>query len=236
VAGLAPYKKDYHSFFVFQVLPKQNLLKNNFSPFFLCPKKTVWASEKWIMIEEIYNKLPAKPYCTDNFEFGINIRSKEIASKAKHIQLNGPTHKNFLVFDVDRSSAAMDWYDLRVPTPNLAIQNPANGHAHLVYGLSVSIRTATNAKIKPLRYAAAIESALCAALDADRGYCGLIAKNPLNNFWRVKEWSSSFYCLDELADSLDLSQQAKNDNDYGIGRNCSLLGSTPFPRTVLKRR
>ena len=175
------------------------------------------------MIEEIYNKLPNKPYCTDSFECGIRIRSKKIASKAKHIQLNSPTHKHFFVFDVDRNGAAMDWYDLKVPAPNITIQNPSNGHAHLVYGLSTPVRTANNAKIKPLRYAAAIENALCTSLDADRGYCGLMAKNPLNNFWRVKEWNSYLYCLDELADSLDLFQQAKNDADYGMGRNCSLF-------------
>ena len=175
------------------------------------------------MLEDIYNKLPKKPYCTDSFDFGVKIRSRETASKAKHIQLNGPTHKNFIVLDVDRPHAAMDWYDLSVPTPNLTIQNTVNGHAHLLYALSTAVRTVQNAKIKPLRYAAAIESALCKALDADRAYSGLMAKNPLNNFWRVKEWNGSFYCLDELADSLDLSQQAKNDSDYGMGRNCILF-------------
>jgi len=173
--------------------------------------------------DTIYNKLPKKPYCTDDFEHGIKIRSKNIASKAKHIQLNGPTHKNFIVFDVDRNGAAMDWCDLGVPTPNMTIQNPDNGHAHLLYALSTPVRTAENAKIKPLRYAAAIENALCTALQADKGYCGLIAKNPLHSFWRVTEWQSSLYCLDELADNLDLSQPAKNDSDYGIGRNCTLF-------------
>jgi hypothetical protein len=56
--------------------------------------------------------------------------------------------------------------------------NPENGHAHLLYALKTAIRTAPDGKMKPLKYAAAVERALRKKLDADTGYSGLICKNP----------------------------------------------------------
>lgn len=66
----------------------------------------------------------------------------------------------WLGFDVDRIGAAIDWSDRNAPAPTLTITNPENGHAHLLYALKTSIRTAPDGKMKPLRYAAAVESAL----------------------------------------------------------------------------
>ncbi|MCP5904493.1 replication initiation protein, partial [Klebsiella pneumoniae] len=91
-----------------------------------------------------------------------------------------------------------------------------------------SIRTAPDGKIKPLRYAAAVESALRKKLEADAGYSGLSCKNPNHGHWKIAVWQPELYTLDWLADSLDLS--AANDKeivaDYGLGRNCTLFDET----------
>ena len=134
----------------------------------------------------------------------------------------------WLGFDVDRIGAAIDWSDRNAPAPTLTITNPKNGHAHLLYALKTSIRTAPDGRMKPLRYAAAVENALRKKLEADAGYSGLICKNPNHGHWKIAVWQPELYTLDWLADFLDLN--AANDKeivaDYGLGRNCTLFDKT----------
>jgi len=160
--------------------------------------------------------------------FGVRIAGKERAILAKYIQFNQPHAMFWLGFDVDRIGAAIDWSDRNAPAPTLTITNPENGHAHLLYALKTSIRTAPDGKMKPLRYAAAVENALRKKLGADTGYSGLICKNPNHSHWKIAVWQPELYTLDWLADSLDLN--AENDKeivaDYGLGRNCTLFDKT----------
>jgi len=178
---------------------------------------------------ELFNdRLPHKPYFSDDLHFGVRIAGKERAILAKYIQFNQPHALFWLGFDVDRIGAAIDWSDRNAPAPTLTITNPENGHAHLLYALETSIRTAPDGKMKPLRYAAAVENALRKKLGADTGYSGLICKNPNHSHWKIAVWQPELYMLDWLADSLDLN--AANDKeivaDYGLGRNCSLFDKT----------
>jgi len=179
-------------------------------------------------IELFNDRLPHKPYFSDDLHFGVRIAGKERAILAKYIQFNQPHALFWLGFDVDRIGAAIDWSDRNAPAPTLTITNPENGHAHLLYALETSIRTAPDGKMKPLRYAAAVENALRKKLGADTGYSGLICKNPNHSHWKIAVWQPELYTLDWLADSLDLS--AANDKeivaDYGLGRNCSLFDKT----------
>lgn len=171
-------------------------------------------------------RLPRKPYHIDTLGEGLRIRDVQQAIAARYIQPNGPTHRYWLVYDVDRSGAAMDWDDRSAPPPTITAQNPENGHAHLIYGLEVAVRTAPDGKLGPLRYAAAVDCAIRAVLDADEGYAGLICKNPLHPFWRVTEWESRLYELGDLDSWLDLEQygdRRKRLPDYGLGRNCNLF-------------
>lgn len=175
---------------------------------------------------ELFSRaLPKKPYYSDDLYFGLKIAKAEIAKRAKYIQHNGPTHMLWLAYDVDRPGAAIDWSDLGAPAPNLSVKNPENGHAHLLYGLTVPVRTAPDGRAGPLRYAAAVESALCKVLKADQGYAGLIVKNPLHSAWQVQEWEAEPYTLDLLADNLTLAGAEPKDYQiaYGLGRNCSLF-------------
>lgn len=172
-------------------------------------------------------RLPRKPYHTNDLSSGLTIRAAQQALKSRYIQANGPTHKYWLVFDIDRTGATLDWYDKNAPAPNIVATNPANGHAHLIYGLEIPIRTAPDGSSAALRYAAAVEHALQKKLGADASYSGLICKNPLHPFWQVSCWEQNLYTLDWLADYVDLSAYngKRRLPDYGLGRNCNLFDS-----------
>ncbi|MCV5365250.1 replication initiation protein, partial [Escherichia coli] len=131
----------------------------------------------------------------------MRIAGKERAILAKYILFNQPHAMFWLGFDVDRIGAAIDWSDRNAPAPTLTITNPENGHAHLLYALETSIRTAPDGKMKPLRYAAAVENALRRKLGADTGYSGLICKNPNHSQWKIAA-------------------------DYDLVRNCTLFDQT----------
>ena len=173
-------------------------------------------------------RLPRKPYHTDEFTSGLSIADVSRALGARYIQPNGPTHRHWLVFDVDHAAATLSWDDVGAPAPNITVTNRANGHAHLIYGLETPIRTAPDGKVAPLRYAAAIEAALREKLGADLGYSGLICKNPLHTHWLVQVWEPASYDLSWLADYLDLSPYngRKQLPAYGLGRNCTLFEKT----------
>ena len=170
-------------------------------------------------------KLPHKPYCTNDFTYGVRILPKDIAILARFIQQNQPHAQHWLAFDVDRTGAAIDWSDRNCPAPNITVKNPRNGHAHLLYALTLPVRTAPDSSASALKYAAVIERALCEKLGADVNYSGLICKNPFHQEWQVVEWRWELYTLDELADYLDLSASARRrvDKDYGMGRNWYLF-------------
>ena len=178
-------------------------------------------------LEFFQERLPARPYCTDNLNYGLNIRSKIQAIEKRYIQPNHPVRKYWLPYDIDRPGAGYDWEFREAPAPNIIVENPENKHAHLLYGLEIPVYTSPGAHIKPLRYAGAIDCALAKKLDADMGYSGLIVKNPLNTkAWKVWEIEERLYDLDWLADYLDLERywdRRRNLPDYGLGRNCTLF-------------
>ncbi|MCV5889293.1 replication initiation protein, partial [Escherichia coli] len=61
-------------------------------------------------------KLPHKPYCTD--DLGVTyIRPKSTAIKKKYLQVNQPKLVTYLVFDIDRQGGVLAWYDNDLPTP-----------------------------------------------------------------------------------------------------------------------
>jgi hypothetical protein len=172
--------------------------------------------------------LPRKPYHTDAFSTGLHIADIARAMGARYIQPNGPTHRHWIVFDVDTPDATMVWDAVGAPAPNITVTNRDNGHAHLIYGLETPVRTAPDGNVDPLRYAAAVEAALREKLGADEGYAGLICKNPLHNHWIVQVWETRSYTLDWLSDYLDLSpyNARRHIPDYGLGRNCNLFEKT----------
>jgi hypothetical protein len=180
--------------------------------------------------EQFVNYLPTRPYCTDDLSSGLQIRPRGTAIKKAYIQQNGPGILRWLVFDVDRPGAALAWEQGDLAPPNFVAVNRENAHAHLVYLLSPGVCKTAAAREKPLRYVAAIERAMTTRLGADRGYAGLITKNPLHPRWRVWEIHDHPYALGELAEYLDLRAVRGAANDsvmpaeaHGLGRNCALF-------------
>ena len=168
------------------------------------------------------SKLPTKPYCCDNLAAGLKIRNLETALKFRYIQFNHLV-ANFLVFDIDRPGAALAFEESNLASPNLAVINRNNQHAHLIYFLAKGVSKFSDSSLKALKYLAAIEAAYTARLGADAGYAGLIAKNPISPFWQVWQIHNRQYDLSELADYVDLKTAKKEQILLGFGRNCDLF-------------
>jgi hypothetical protein len=169
-------------------------------------------------------RLPARPYCTDDFAFGLMVRPKASAARCRYIQPNTPFAISWLVFDIDHPDGAIRWEDMFIPPPSIIVANATNGHAHLLYAIKTPVFS-TPDHPKPLRLAAAIQEAMREKLDGDPGYAGLITKNPLHPDWRVIVWPMAVYELEDLACWVDLSKPKKRPRkeEIGLGRNCSLF-------------
>ncbi len=172
---------------------------------------------------DLVESFPNKPYCTD--ELGVTyIRPKSTAIKKKYLQVNQPKLVTYLVFDIDRQGAVLSWYDNDLPPPYWSSKNPENGHGHIAYRLKVPFSTSDISHLEPIRYAAAIESAMTTRLKADRGFAGLLTKNPLHRHWQNEFWTDHEYTLDELAEYLDLRGHPLRGSEVsGLGRNCELF-------------
>ena len=85
--------------------------------------------------DDFYEKLPKKPYCSDDLGRGVIIRPKRTAIQKPYIQHNPPCLVSSLVFDIDRQDAYFAWSDANLPTPTWIAKNRQNGHAHIGYML-----------------------------------------------------------------------------------------------------
>lgn len=128
----------------------------------------------------------------------------------------------WLIFDIDRPCAAFSWEWALLPPPTISVINPSNGHAHLLYGLRVPVGLGNFSRDAPIRFAAAIQAAFTAKLNADVGYVGLISKNPFHRDWKSL-YQSKFYDLHELSDYVMLSKNSSRQGVIGLGRNCVLF-------------
>ncbi len=181
-------------------------------------------------LEQFTDRLPNKPYCSDDLNYGVRILPKRLALLKKYIQPNHPYYTYFFVFDLDYDTAYIDFYYSMtgVPTPNLIIENPENGHAHYVYQLKTPIYKTDASKPKPIQYGNAVYNALRDVLNADVGYTGLITKNAVHEQWRTYTIRSEPYTLNQLAEHLELTSKQINepiapDEAVGLGRNCCVF-------------
>ena len=171
------------------------------------------------------NRLPQAPYCTAGKGEAVVIRRLQTALRNPLIQINLPVLTWWLIFDVDQPQAGLAWEDAGLPQPNWVAVNPENGHAHIVYGLNIPIKTADPEHIKALRYFAAVYDAMTFALKADPNYSGLLTKNPVHQNWRTYWGSKAAYELSELAEYVNLSNMQKRveSDSRGFGRNCTIF-------------
>ena len=167
--------------------------------------------------------LPRKPYCTDDLGAGLQIRPANMAARRRYIQANPPWLRAWIIMDVDRPGGALAWDDADLPLPAWSSANPANGHAHLAWGIEAPVLLGQHDRQRPMRYLAAVESAMTAKLEADPGYSGLITKNPIHSHWRTA-WAppgAGTYDLGYLSEWLDLPKHAPRERPerVGVGRN-----------------
>ena len=178
---------------------------------------------------DFYEKLPKKPYCSDDLGHGVIIRPKSTAIQKQYIQHNPPCLITSLVFDIDRSDAYFAWSDANLPTPTWIAKNRQNNHAHVGYMLATPVCTTHRARQNVIEYLAKIEQAYSLALGADRGYTGLITKNPCHTAWENHIFGVEPYELNYLADFVEL-QELKTDlkEVSGLGRNCMMFDTVRF--------
>jgi hypothetical protein len=185
--------------------------------------------------------LPRRPYCTNEPREGQTVRGRDEALSFSHLQPNTSGKVVWLAFDVDQPDGATCWSRLSAPPPTLAIENPRNGHAHLLYALETPVPRTDAARAKPLLYLAAAQEGIRRKLRADPGYSGHLCKNPLHPRWQTQQWATT-YTLADLAEWVDLPRIADmkkrvSDPDYaGLGRNCELFERLRTPAYSLVRR
>ncbi len=180
--------------------------------------------------KEFQNRLSKKPYCSNDLEFGLQIRNKQVALSKKYIQANTPFNLSWLCFDIDYPCVLETTFKEKIlPSPNIIVVNPKNHHSHLLYGIKQQVHLTDNSSIEPIRYAHAIQYALREELKADSGYTGLIIKNPQNDEWHTKELTESLWSLGELAEYLKLPNKIpKKEMFIGLGRNCTLFENARY--------
>ena len=166
------------------------------------------------------DSLPAKPYCTNDYAWGLRIRQADTAKRMRYVQANSPWAMRWLIFDVDSVWGIFSAEDANLPRPFSITANPNNGRCHLIYGLETPVMMGGRDRPGPQRYGVAVEAAYAEALGADPCYSGLMTKNPLHPHWRV-EASGELYDLGYLAEFVSLGKPRRvMDSVMGIGRNC----------------
>lgn len=178
--------------------------------------------------------LPDKPYCMTAKDRRTFIRPLHVAQRYPYIQINAPWLTVAMTFDIDRAGGAGAWVAADLPEPLASATNRANEHAHIIYALAAPVITGMNARQKPLTLLSAIQGAMTERLNADPGYSGLIAKNPLSRKWR-NLWSTQparyeLKFLREFIGDKEIERhlpRAKNRAHLtGAGRNVEVFTST----------
>ena len=116
--------------------------------------------------------------------------------------------------------------DFDVPPPLWVVENPENGHCHIIYALKTPVYVTEMAHLKPIKYLEAVRKAYTAKLKADPRYVGLISKNPFSPKWWVNQYDDAEYDLGDLAEYVNLSERhfaPVNEDTASWGRNCFIL-------------
>lgn len=198
--------------------------------------------------KELISFLPNRPYVSNNFMNGLQVRPREKAIKWKYIELNPPHLRRFITFDVDhdqreilrRTKSYKNYkpllydplFDYGVQEPYWTVINRENGHAHFIYVLKKPVLCCEMAHLRPLRYLKRIVDVYTAKIKADPRYRGLISKNPFNkkawDIWTPLYHKQKPYTLAELikGNGVDININANvsyapvDEDIAGLGRNC----------------
>lgn len=177
--------------------------------------------------------LPVWPLAADDYTAGIYRMARGPALERRYVEANPHAISNLLVVDVDHPDSALRALSAAGshPMPTAVVENPSNGHAHVVWALAEPVTRTEYAHRKPIAYAAAVTEGLRRAVDGDKGYNGLLTKNPTHEGWSTHWIGPHLRSLDELAHGLGdfmpphgwRRTKSRRDNPVGLGRNCSLF-------------
>lgn len=172
------------------------------------------------------NLIPNRLYCSNDLSMGVVLRPRSVGAEMVYLQPNSPWALSWLLFDIDRRDASICLRDAGLPEPTFLVINPDNLHAHALYKLATPVAIHDAARSAPIRYAAAIQTAMARRMGADLGYSGLLVKNPLHTRWRLEPREQRPYSLSDLQSWLsddDMRFSKSHWRDTGIGRNVTLF-------------
>ena len=176
-------------------------------------------------IQTLIERMPNKPYCSNDLAQGLAIRPKALALKHKYIQHNPPSQVQALIVDIDHDQSFNAADENNVQLPSLMVLNPENGHGHAVYLLKNMVTVSPDARMKPQQWLAGLERAYTRRLGGDIGYTGLISRNPLLH--PILD-SSRIYEMSELDAPLDFEDKApypQIELEHGTGRNVTMFNT-----------
>ncbi|MDF4386567.1 replication initiation protein [Vibrio parahaemolyticus] len=181
--------------------------------------------------ERVLKHLPNKPYCSDDKTARL-IRTKRYALKEPYIQINQPSMCAWLIFDIDEPfTGEYAWEIHGLPPPNYIAFSRDSRKYHMGYAVT-PVCTTENARLKPLRYLAAIQRTYTRLLNADEGFAHLVTKNPLHSDWLVHVFHDHEYSLGELHDAvceLDKKKIDASDSELiGYERNVELFDALRY--------
>lgn len=183
----------------------------------------VWWDDHW---------LPRYPLAADDFDRGVYRMGRDQAAARRYVEANPQAVSNLLVVDVDHPDALLRAIaDREGWRPNLLVENPHNGHAHGLWALREPVTRTEYARRKPLAYAAAVTEGLRRSVGGDKGYSGLLTKNPTHYTWEASWFTDHLYGLDELDHHLTGHgsmppaswHRTKRRQPVGLGRNCTIF-------------
>ena len=176
--------------------------------------------------------LPLFPLASDELFRGVYRQERKTALQRRFIEANPQALSNLLVVDVDHDDALYRCLENKHGwTPNAIVENPINGHAHAVWALIEAVTRTEFGSRKALAFAAAVTEGLRRSVDGDKGYSGLMTKNPVHEGWRDNWFTDKLYSLRELEAHLTEQgfmppaswNRTRRKNPVGLGRNCYLF-------------
>lgn len=185
----------------------------------------------------IAERFPLRPRVSNDLELGSTVRSRGEAIGWRYIQHNQPTKDHVLIIDYDAPDgvpAHEIWKLAGLPAPTWVASTPGTPRGHIAYAIDAPICTSDAARLGPLRYLAAIEAAYREALNGDRGYAGLLTKNPVHpEAWEVSWIEPRPYSLGDLAAPVKLpklsrKKQPQQVEPIGLGRKVHTFDAARF--------
>lgn len=182
--------------------------------------------------------LPKYPYAADDYNHGIYRMGRDKALEKKSIQPNPAALVNLITIDIDRPESVMRVLECNDDlTPHYVTENPVNGHTHAMWVIAEPVTISPEGRPAPRRYLKAIHHGITDTFGGDKGYSGLLTKNPHHPHWDTYHSPTlAPYTLDQLATALDnrgtlpprgWDRAAKRDGELsGISRNVDLFDAT----------